>query len=347
METSLVTTFSPLMFSSGVPDFEFQSRARELEVSIMAGADVLLNVVQTPFDGIVHIYEVRELIEDFMRISGTSSMDISIIAREDAGEFEELASFTVLYLDKDTDTDAATWCKNNFLTTAKSKRLVDNIADKLHAYSPDGESSELFYHITTQNAQGEVRVFDEKIQDIVLSEGGWFYHDVCLRDAMDIVGTDKKVLAVAVRLGARVMNFYVYNPLPTGAFYFRNCFNVVELALLQCTTTSHIKPTKKLASVRRNSVLYDCETKVSHEVETAPLSIDEIQWLDQLLSSHQVMLINGKEVVIFEGDSEESDNNAATNRLKFSWQRTDARASLSAADNDARIFQDPYSYQFD
>ena len=72
---------------------------------------------------------------------------------------------------------------------------------------------------------------------------------------------------------------------------------------------------------------YDEKVKTKYEVETAPLSIDEAKWLNQMLTSNLVKhgMEDGtfEDILISDITSEVSNSDKDLIRLKFSWKYAD------------------------
>ena len=131
------------------------------------------------------------------------------------------------------------------------------------------------------------------------------------------------------------------------AFRFLNAFNVMESAYLNAIVNRKTDDGRKLANVSGSLVHYDRKPVTEYEVETSPLSFEEASWIDQLITSPEVTLLDGTSVIITDGKAECHNDNSELNKAKFTYKELDQRHTITTEQEAANVFTvPPHSYQF-
>lgn len=133
-----------------------------------------------------------------------------------------------------------------------------------------------------------------------------------------------KLLAYTIHVAERSMTFFVTDEQPIAAFAFRNAYNVEEYAFIFGTETFKTTVDRKEAICQGKHSFYNQEVERRHEVTTAPLSLEEAHWLNELFCSRNVTMevtpdFDAEKVLISDITSEISDRADEKVRLKFSW----------------------------
>ncbi|MBE6271829.1 MAG: hypothetical protein E7101_12935 [Prevotella ruminicola] len=143
---------------------------------------------------------------------------------------------------------------------------------------------------------------------------------------------DATIHRVYYYLDSREFNIYFTPDDPSDTFQFKGNFNLWETVCLFGATTSKTEIDRSEAICGNKVAYYDTSVKVKHEVETAPLTLSEAQFLTQLLSSQEITreVADGlfAPVIISDISSEVSDNNSNPIRLKFTWTYADQNEFL-------------------
>ena len=358
MATTLTNDLLAFYFTSQLPDLQWSTDLEALTVSLHCPAgDVgrILEVTLTAVGGTVSLLEVRDAVERRMRHLNKSYIPLLVQWKEPGSNaYTSSSTLAVYYCNKNVGESCSTWIENHFLTTLKSKPLpASGATEYLSFYAPR-------MMVVTPTATAVCRLSDGEVRSIQVSVFGgvsvsssikgvlsWTVADV-LEAAQDVDEDAEEVLAFTIQAGNRVMTYYKPAVKPTAAFAFLNCFNVTEIAWLNCVTTKKTKDARKVAHVGHRATVYDLDLQVTHEVETCPLPLAVANWLDQLVTSPLAWLGDGTAIVITEGDASISDDYAVMNSVKFTWQRDDARDLNNIDETDINIFiRPPYSYQFD
>lgn len=345
MATTMTTAIGPLLWSSDIPELEFSTDAEELSVTVVVGTDVLLDIVQSAYNNKVKVWNVRDVVERYLLHNHLATALVNITVTPSGDSANTVSSFTVVYCSKSSKSSVSQWCSLNFLTTARYKVLTAGMVDTLYFFAEAAGPLQIMYHVTTLTPSNEVRVVDVDGETVTAPALSVISVPLDLSALEEEVESD--VIGVAVRVGGRVLNYYRVEPSPTAGFVFYNCFNVPELVSLSCSTTSKVKDDRKVARVSRRSVLYNALKRTSYEVVTSPMRLDLARWLEELSTSVRTWLSDGTPIVITEYEVELSDDHAAANVIKFTWQRSYGESLLELRSSGMGIFQAPFTYQFE
>lgn len=370
MATELTTELQKHCFSSRLPDMEFETDCEKLTVALcdpnISNVDSpfgeILKVTLTPAGGEVTLWEVRDVVEKYMRLHGYDNMKLCVRWKEpeDAGYTTSPTTMRVYYCKEigpdfiisDDEKGLDLWGDHYFLSTAQSKVLPpEGATERLYFWAQNSDERRKAW-VTYRLEDGTVRGMDVNIDNIYGSGLRLYFVSftvAALRTQVETeLETSVEVIAVTVRVGQRSMVYYKPELPATAAFAFMNVFGVTEVAWLHCATTTKRKDGRKIANVARRAAVYDMDLEVTHEVETAPLPLATAQWLAQLVTSPKVWLADGTPVIITDGTSEVNDDHSVMNTVKFTWKRDDNRGTLGESAEDIQIFtQPPFSFQFD
>jgi hypothetical protein len=129
---------------------------------------------------------------------------------------------------------------------------------------------------------------------------------------------------------------------------------VYETIYLNAVTTTKTKVNRSMAISQGRHSFYDQSVDKTYEVESAPMSQAEAEWVEQLFMSHSVRLGTASdpdtlpEVIITDSTCEIDDNDEKLHQVKFTWQFVDHCPHLqtSAKTDESRIFTEPYNQTF-
>lgn len=340
MSTILNNAPAEHLFSSQLEDLVWASDAQEITVQLSRTGDQaerFYSAKLKSFDGQIRLWEVRELVEEYMRLHELACMDLLVVWIEvvnGIGYTNGTGAF-VIYNAFDTSLPA-TWVHEHFLSTLQQKTLPN-----------PGESETLSfinldYRLSTPEFKVAVEFLDGSGQTVVglqpdepvyapkgLARVSIDMDDLADRLAATLDG-EFVILQVLVKVGDRYMLYSRPRPgeEPRVVLAFLNAFNALEWCRLDGTTTVKTANNAKSAMVSRRLRKYDHDLDVTHEVTTAPLIHDVARWLSQLTASTRAWLLDGTEIII-EGDSHEfSDEEDKMTSVKFSWRRTDKRDKM-------------------
>ena len=101
---------------------------------------------------------------------------------------------------------------------------------------------------------------------------------------------------------------------------------------------------RKVALVARNAELYNISPQRSFEVQTALLSTETAQWIEELLTSNEVY-INDDKVIITDYTYNVSNSRETMSNVKFTYRYVSPRAKLKGQQLQ-RVFTQQYDYIF-
>ena len=354
--TSLITQIPAFILSSALPDLSWSTDQEEVRVILyyQSTANIILDVSLTATEGTVSLYETRQLVEQYMMHNGMARLYPLQIMHEEEGYWQGDGAMTVIYCEKNIkllsqQDSVGQWLERNFLSTLTCKPLPsdENAVEQLYFVYPQGTPSDPALHVTFVDSQGMIDSADITLTaSYNASQTNLFVCEFSIAAIKAAVAQAVGIIAVTVSVGTRPMESYRPARRENIAFRFRNAFNVFESAFFSATINRKTDDGRKLASVAGILALYDRRPATEYEVQTSPLSFEEAGWIDQLITSCEVTLLDGTPVIITEGTAECHNNNAETNTAKFSYKELDQRQTMSYV-KPVNIFTvPPHSYQF-
>lgn len=340
---TLLTDTPSIMWSGNIPDLEFTANDH-INIAVDVDGTVILRVTIFTHASIAKLVELAELVEQDMVDRGEFLSEVTIydVDDDDPTDLTQLCQFNVIYCSYSVSNDVEDFCRKNFLTTAHAKRLEPDVAEQLFFYDPDSGNDVLRMQVgymdgdvmrvaTVDNASALIGVDCVEFDTAAVA---------ALADVDD-------VRTVTFTLGARQMFYYAVDTPADAVFCFNNCFNIPEMLPLNCVTERKQTGDRSVAQVRRRAVIASIEHEVEHEVNTAPLSTDEISLVEQMCESSAIKL-GEEDIVISSRTCEFSDERGELKSAKFVWQYRDGRHHATVAHRDDRgIFSDEFDSNYD
>lgn len=358
--TSFITQIPAFVLSSALPDLSWSTDQEEVRVRLyyQYPAEIIIDTTLTAYNGYVTLYGLRDLIERYMMQNGlTRAYPIAIqhYVDENGSYWQGDGALTVLYCEKNIkllsqQDSAGQWLERNFLSTLTAKPLPsdENTVEQLYFVHPQGTPSDPALHVTYRDSQGEVNTADITLTaSYNASLTNLFVCEFSIAAIKAAIVGAVTVIAVTVSVGSRHMEYYRQARRENIAFRFRNAFNVFESAYLSAAINRKTDDGRKLAHVDGHLAHYDRRPVTEYEVQTSPLSFEEASWIDQLITSPEVSLLDGTAVIITDGTAECQNDNSELNKAKFTYKELDQRHTVTTAQQAANIFTvPPHSYQF-
>ena len=337
MATTLNNAPIEYVFSSQLEDLDWTTDAQEITVQLARtgeNAEKFYNSKLKSFDGKIRLWEVRDLVEEYMRNHSLACMDLQIvwIEPQEGGPASINGTSTfVVYNALDT-AEPAEWVHEHFLSTLQMKTLPNpGESETLAFINLDYRLSTPVYLVSVELADGSQTVVTLQPDEPVYAPRGLAQVNIDMDEitqrAAEELDQECTVLQLMVKVGERYMVYSRPRPgeEPGIVLAFLNAFNAVEWCRLHGVTTVKTQNDAKMAMVSRRVTKYDQEVNVTHEVVTAPLIHEVARWLAQLTTAPMVWMMDGTEVVIESDSHEFSDDPHKMNEVKFSWKRTDKR----------------------
>ena len=361
---TLSTQIPQLLFSSAIPDLAINTDGDgEVEIALTSDGSEVFTASYFPYNRQIKVFDLRSVVEMYMRENDSSLMDFAISATA-SSVTHQLCSFKVVYLEHRFDGDIAEFLRNNFLTNTSSKRTSEKAVEHLHFFLDAGEQTSIRYEIVTRQGEEEPRLTVIKQQMVVPQTATIIMVEVsCLAiREMASLDEDTKLLAYSVHIGQRAFTYYVSQHEPQVMLYFRNAFNRFECCQLEAVTTQIAESDRSIAVTNRISTFYNQRNEKKYQVETAGLTYEQAQWIEQLFYSHDVRMGTryGQEpgevvpqllpkILITDFTCEIDDADGELNTVKFTYQFADRRTWLQTdyltVDHD-RIFTEQYDPTF-
>lgn len=340
-----------ILLSSALGDIDVEVDGTYVDVTLRAstGYDILSERYYA-YGGRVTLCDLGSLIEAEMRSSGLTATDFTLSVFTDTpGNKADSCVLHILYCDRYTvASDIQKFLSENFLTTLSYRRIAPGSTQSLFFYAAQGES--VAYTVVTQS-----RVGDSLRTTSTASDSGK------TASSAGVVQINIEVPASAVSLtvvcGQRSVTFFVDPVLDErNSFIFRNCFNVLDVAVFASVTTAKTDVDRSTAIINGRSQFYDQSATKTYEAETAPLTSDEAEWIDQLFTSHEVFRIEADatnpddpfvlaSVLITDSTCEIQDSDEKLNTVKFTWRYADNRPMVRLSASPC-IFTNPYNITY-
>lgn len=370
MALSFVNSLEDYYFSSQVPDIVVQQDAGAPVTITLYRCAVLGNEFTNgtifytstyyPLNNRLTVYDLREIIEAEILKNALSVIYLRL--KLNSGDEELSKEMTVLYCHSNRTDSAADFLQLHFLTTAQS-RVTTKSANEYLPYFYRAERAivgrpafSIFYTIVYLHQGTLMTKQSFSITLVQLGVGNLIVSYQFIKEKFAaFLSADDKILSYTVRFGNRTCTFYLTQRETQRMFYFRNCFNALELAILPVSTANKLETKSSSAVCGDVSTQYDIEHTRSYEMETSALLLTQADWLTQFLTSRDIRYWDGlssdveqmPQILITDYDYEISDEPGTVNAVKFEWQFANCRDTLRAIQSSSNgIFSEQFSSQF-
>ncbi len=340
MALSFLGTYGQLALSSqvGVVAVRCTDSASVFVELTSPGGNVLLAERFYPSDSVVTLRGLGSLMAAELRRAalayGVFELTVS------AGDEHIGCSMPVVHFDRfSAFVDCRQFFSENFLTTLSIRRIPAGFSPELAVFALRGESLQWSIAVTVRDCDsGRVLVAQATHSEGVVAQADGVvpvrpYWHLAVRAAADAFpGLKLEVMCFSVSFGHRQVTFFVDPQLDISRqFVFFNCFNVAELAVVPAATTSRSVTERSLAIVDGESRHYDAVSSREFDEVCGPLTAQEAEWIDQLLSSHRVMRLErcsladthelvAVPVIVTDATCEVARDGDKPAEVKFSWR---------------------------
>lgn len=357
MATTLITEIPIFVFSSQLQEIEFETDLDRLVIVLSDGTKDIFTTTIYAYDGKASLINIVEVIENHM--IQTDQVFTAFTMYYNNADGTNIGSFNLntLYCSHIISGDTATFATSHFLTTLPTMR-VPRHTDTFLSFLHGQENSFINTHCVFTDTDGNVQNKTISMRGLITDDIGVttipINYDAIVKLLNISVSNVDKVLSYTVEYNGRFCTYYVTDNTPDIAFTFKNCFNVEETIYLNAITTTKTKVNRSMAISQGRHSFYDQSVDKTYEVETAPLTQAEAEWVEQLFMSHSVRLGTAidsstlPKVIITESTCEIDDNDEQLHKVKFTWQFVEQRPHLHAQlnDSDSGIFTEPYNHVF-
>ena len=352
-----------LVLSSDLPDIDIFTDRDFVDVCILQSGSALLSDRYYANAGKASVCDISPLVEQ--ALSGDTESNIGEFTIEATADGEEAdpVKFTAMFCNRATGLfDPAEWLTQNFLTTVRSRRIAPDGWLSLSWYTTAKEGIVLYVLMTYLDDSGNRQVYRwlHSGNGLIAHEDGIRSVCISLRELRDALKekckvSDPTLLSFTVQRGERMATYFVDPALADApVFHFANCFHILEQLPLPGATTSKIKADRSVATLGKTSRFYDVTVSKEYEMQTAGLTSDECELIEQMFVSDDARIPYGEAmkyetdfyamqpVLITDFTSEISDGNDKLNSVKFTWRFADNRPQVSVPDSPG-IFNDKFN----
>lgn len=254
-------------------------------------------------------------------------------------------AFQVLFCNADFGVTAEEFYDSHFLSVLMGPKVTAiGRLEYLHYYGSDTA------RCTATYADGSTKTF------ALSATGGNSRYTQLDVSPDNFTAAGKQLVSYVVEAGGRSQLYDIDLQQPDCApiLLFDNSFGVQEL--LYCTGVHKVTPEYKRMSARFGGLLrnYDIEETRTFQANTGPLTTPMANWADELFRSKEVLLVNiyngepqvGKEVVITDCKSENSNEDDYMPRFTFSYQYAQRIHNVIDLKREGRIFDNTFDNTF-
>jgi hypothetical protein len=361
---------SATVLSSQLGDISIASDAEYINVSVAdASGNTILDERYYTFRNVATVRNLAEPIEAAMRLNRNFLSQFTITATAIYDDTTESSSVTIyiIYCDRYTlCSDVDTFLAENFLTTLRARRIPPETDTYLTLIFAANESSfdikiDYLYRLLTDET---IRLGTILQSNLPATEHGFIdipvrYSDIIadIQNGITDPDTIPELLSFTVSCGQRSVTFYIDRNLSdVREFGFYNCFNIPEPIFFRSVTTAKTSVERSIATVNGVSSFYDQQASKTYETEITGLTAAEAEWIDQLLTSHTVLVAIDNScdadnptlyaaILITDMTCEMQDGDEKPNSLKFTWRYANdlPPVHLSASPS---TFTSPYNTVF-
>lgn len=336
-------------YSNDLNEIQISTASEYVKLQLKSAEEEVFSSTYYAVGGMVFVRNLSSFFEALMEQRGATLLGFTLTAADDNSEISS-SFFILLCRDRIIDLPAGELLSNYFLTTNLNRLTTIHSCEQLSLYLPTSASS---YNITLKTDM-VIRLPDGSVVNHTYNTNqsvgsGVVSISILIADLLfnaHAAYPNFNLLYFKLTVGKRICNFYVM-PCPTAElFSFRNNFGCMESVSFPATTTSVLDT--EYSEVKVDGLLshYDVRHSRTYEVETSSLVSNQMNWLEQFVTSSQVMKGQGSDahrVLIKEYTFEQSDAPGVENKLSFTWQFADGRQTQHQLSFHSHIFSDPFN----
>lgn len=369
MAFSFQFNYNCVVFTSQIGEIGISSDSSAVNVQILQGNKAILNERYFTYGGKVVLYDIGGLMENNMRTKEINYALYSIKVFKTDGSLADSCTLSVLYCDRMTTySNIESFLEENFLTTLAMRRVSPDDTFYLYYYGTEGEDNTVTINCLWMSSavNDGNKSFTSHINGNGLTKAG--VNTVIVNQSnikeeiSQVYGIRPSVIelvSLTVSVGERSITCFVdYSLKSNDGFYFRNCFNVSEVANLPISSTIKTEVERSTAVVNTTSSFYNQRVETVYEVQSGSLTSDEAEWIDQLFTSYNVTkkmynvydaanAMIQRQVLITDSTCEISDGDEKPNSVKFSWRFADNRALVRLSPSHNVFCSPPFNPIFD
>ena len=355
------------MLTSALGDIAVRVDGAYCDVTLTSYGGVLTHLSERyyAYGGQVTLHDLGDLVEQALRSSGESYGEFTLKVGTGTSVHDS-HTFRLLYCDRYAACgDTAQYLAENFLTTLCHRRVSPEDGVTLYLFAEAGASlaATVQYRYRLPDGSDLVATYAHGAGRTAATTGVQQVSMTCAILTADIVRRhgcktwEAELTAFTVSVGQRSVTCHVDRSLRLhGQFAFRNCFNVIDVAALPVETTAKTEVDRSLAIFGSTSQHYDQTVNKSYEAVCGPLTSDEAEWIDQLVTAREAWRVEenpGVEdetylfhpLLVTEAECEVSDGDDAPATVTLTWRYADNRARVVLR-SPLGVFTDQYTLQY-
>lgn len=341
---SIVSTHNgKKFFSASVPDLLFTISETRAVVEITVDDTSVYKETLVPVGGAITVSDLTSMLAIYAERRLVVDVTVTITEQKQ-GEGQTVA-FQVLFCNADFGVTAEEFYDSHFLSVLMGPKVTAiGRLEYLHYYGSDTA------RCTATYADGSTKTF------ALSATGGNSRYTQLDVSPDNFTAAGKQLVSYVVEAGGRSQLYDIDLQQPDCApiLLFDNSFGVQEL--LYCTGVHKVTPEYKRMSARFGGLLrnYDIEETRTFQANTGPLTTPMANWADELFRSKEVFLVNiyngepqvGKEVVITDCKSDNSNEDDYMPRFTFSYQYAQRIHNVVDLKREGRIFDNTFDNTF-
>ena len=329
---------------------------------VAMGTYTILSETYYSHSGQASIYDIGDLIEDYLRANNKCYETFRLSLINDTGTTTDSLSLKAIHCDRySVCTDVGYFLEQNFLTTLDTRRIAPDAYIMLPFFLKARASNARTFLCKFRRfdtSQILTYAFDidaapqtnDTISSVNIAVADIIYK---IRTALSLDESQISLHSFTIRVDQRSATFFIDNSLlAKDSFTFKNCFNVWDQVFLPHSTTANTEAERSVATILQQDIQYDQRAWQSFETETGPLTSDEAEWLSQFVTSREITRqapnpcddsepYVAKPVLITSATCEMADTDEQPNRLKITWRYADRRPHVTLAASQS-IFTSPF-----
>lgn len=357
MATTIRTYLPDFIYSSELQEIEFKTDESKLHISLEDEGEVLLQTSIYAYDGKATFCNIVDIIENYMNYTDKSYVEYNLTYSDAYNNLLGSITLKTLYCTHIPNTRVSAFAFSNFLTTLPERRIHRYASTYLYLLLSEGEEGVAKAHCTIVNNKGEIEsvvvdFYNLSTTKICIKRIPSEYNYICYY-LSKICPDFQKVLSYTIEFNDRYCTFYLIDDSLDLMLSFKNCFNVGESFCLTASTTTKIKVNRSMVISKGKSSYYDQTVDKTYEVQTAPLTQAEAEWMEQLFVSHTIgagLNPDPKDldkVIITDITYEVCDDGSNMHTIKFEWRYADKHPYLTIPHRfKSHIFTNEYNHSF-
>lgn len=356
-----------LILTSDFPELSVSTTHESLLVKIVRldekSAITLYSEKLSAYNGEIILEDIGSIIESEMRNHALCMAEFQFTFQ--AVDLSETLTmdFKVVYCEASNilGTNLEKFLETNFLTTCKNRRISPDFTFVLSFIdTSDSRDIPMAYINVRNKLSGAVTQIATALSAVKNRDGSCSI-DI-FKVELQILAIDKgydvikeyEIISFSVECGQRYASFFIDNSLLMAeTFFFMNYFNVRETVDIAGMTKYKFDVDRSLARMPGKSVFYDRKITKTHELNTAPMVLEEVEFLEQLAASpsayrlERVKQTDGSyfykvsEILITDVDVQYNDDDK-TQTVKFTWRYANNRPAVYL-DAPERIFTSQFN----